>query len=132
MPTKDRLKDIDLGLVRSILFSYVQKVNSSNVLWILPYIYELSIVLLCARAEMEYPVDKYCITRYSGWKLLLRARNVCSHNIYNTKSVRSALRALLKSPVLFEIMTELGISQSLCMQLYYSIVFLLRKENIYE
>lgn len=32
MPTKD----IDLGLVR-----------------ILPYIYELSIVLLCARAEME-------------------------------------------------------------------------------
>lgn len=29
-------------------------------------------------------------------------------------------------------MTELGISQSLCMQLYYSIVFLLRKENIYE
>lgn len=112
MPTKDRLKDIDLGLVRSILFSYVQKVNSSNVLWILPYIYELSIVLLCARAEMEYPVDKYCITRYSGWKLLLRA--------------------LLKSPVLFEIMTELGISQSLCMQLYYSIVFLLRKENIYE
>lgn len=125
MPTKDRLKDI--GLVRSILFSYVQKVNSSNVLWILPYIYELSIVLLCARAEMEYPVDKYCITRYSGWKLLLRARNVCSHNIYDTKSVRSALRALL-----FEIMTELGISQSLCMQLYYSIVFLLRKENIYE
>lgn len=83
MPTKD----IDLGLVRSILFSYVQKVNSSNV--------------LCARAEMEYPVDKYCITRYSGWKLLLRARNVCSHNIYDTKSVRSALRALLKSPVLF-------------------------------
>ena len=78
MPTKDRLKDIDLGLVRSILFSYVQKVNSSNVLWILPYIYELSIVLLCARA-----------------------RNVCSHNIYDTKSVRSALRALLKSPVLF-------------------------------
>lgn len=38
MPTKD----IDLGLVRSILFSYVQKVNSSNVLWILQYIYEFS------------------------------------------------------------------------------------------
>ena len=110
MPTKDRLKDIDLGLVRSILFSYVQKVNSSNVLWILPYIYELSIVLLCARAEMEYPVDKYCITRYSGWKLLLRARNVCSHNIYDTKSVRSALRALLKSPVLFEIMSHVILS----------------------
>lgn len=64
MPTKD----IDLGLVRSILFSYVQKVNSSNVLWILPYIYELSIVLLCARA-----------------------RNVCSHNIYDTKSVHAAV-----------------------------------------
>lgn len=97
MPTKD----IDLGLVRSILFSYVQKVNSSNVLWILPYIYELSIVLLCARAEMEYPVDKYCITRYSGWKLLLRARNVCSHNIIRNYDRAGDISISMHAAVLF-------------------------------
>ena len=53
MPTKDRLKDIDLGLVRSILFSYVQKVNSSNVLWIFLFFFVFSFVLLCACVVME-------------------------------------------------------------------------------
>lgn len=69
MPTKD----IDEEIVRYLLHKYLKEVNS--VLWILPYVYELSIVLICKKA---------------------------------------------------------GESVSLYLQLHYSIVFLLRKENIYE
>lgn len=105
MPTKDRLEDI----VRYLLHKYLKEVNS--VLWILPYVYELSIVLICKKAGLTTVNDKY-----DGWRLLLCARNMCSHNIYNAE----------------DILRDVGESVSLYLQLHYSIVFLLRKENIYE
>lgn len=46
MPTKD----IDEEIVRYLLHKYLKEVNS--VLWILPYVYELSIVLICKKAGL--------------------------------------------------------------------------------
>ena len=77
---------------------YLTQVNCTSVVWVLPYVYELVIV---------------------------KARNACSHNIYDSATVRDKL-----SDILYSIFTELGIE--LYLQLHYSIVFLLRKENIYE
>lgn len=47
MPTKD----IDEEIVRYLLHKYLKEVNSVSVLWILPYVYELSIVLICKKGE---------------------------------------------------------------------------------
>lgn len=124
MPTKDRLEDIDEEIVRYLLHKYLKEVNSVSVLWILPYVYELSIVLICKKAGLTTVNDKYCSDKYDGWRLLLRARNMCSHNIYNAEDI--------KERVLFDILRDVGESVSLYLQLHYSIVFLLRKENIYE
>lgn len=77
MPTKDHLSKIDEEHVLYLLQLYLTQVNSTSVVWVLPYVYELVIVLICKRGG-------------------------------------------------------LGISQTLYLQLHYSIVFLLRKENIYE
>lgn len=132
MPTKEKLEGIDIALVRYILETYLKRVSSSNVLLILPYVYELTIVLICAEAGLETTLDKYCISEYEDWRLLLRVRNICSHNIYDTKTVRRELTELLNSRILYDVFVALNISQVLYLQLHYSIVFLLRKENIYE
>lgn len=107
MPTKDHLSKIDEEHVLYLLQLYLTQVNSTSVVWVLPYVYELVIVLV-------------------------KARNACSHNIYDSATVRDKLSAILLSNILYSIFTELGISQTLYLQLHYSIVFLLRKENIYE
>lgn len=127
MPTKDRLEDIDEEIVRYLLHKYLKEVNSVSVLWILPYVYELSIVLICKKAGLTTVNDKY-----DGWRLLLRARNMCSHNIYNAEDIKEILELLMNKRVLFDILRDVGESMSLYLQLHYSIVFLLRKENIYE
>lgn len=132
MPTKDRLEDIDEEIVRYLLSKYIREVNSTSVLWILPYIYELSIILICKEAGLLTVNDKYCSDKYDGWRLLLRARNVCSHNIYNADDIKELLELLINKQVLFNILRDIGESVSIYMQLHYSIVFLLRKENIYE
>lgn len=132
MPTKDRLEDIDEEIVRYLLHKYLKEVNSVSVLWILPYVYELSIVLICKEAGLTTVNDKYCSDKYDGWRLLLRARNMCSHNIYNAEDIKEILELLMNKRVLFDILRDVGESVSLYLQLHYSIVFLLRKENIYE
>lgn len=132
MPTKDRLEDIDEEIVRYLLSKYLREVNSTSVLWILPYIYELSIILICKEAGLLTVNDKYCSDKYDGWRLLLRARNVCSHNIYNADDIKELLELIINKQVLFNILRDIGESVSIYMQLHYSIVFLLRKENIYE
>lgn len=132
MPTKDKLEDIDEEIVRYLLSKYLREVNSTSVLWILPYIYELSIILICKEAGLLTVNDKYCSDKYDGWRLLLRARNVCSHNIYNADDIKELLELLINKQVLFNILRDIGEPISIYMQLHYSIVFLLRKENIYE
>ena len=123
MPTKD----IDEEIVRYLLHKYLKEVNSVSVLWILPYVYELSIVLICKKAGLTTVNDKYCSDKYDGWRLLLRA-----HNIYNAEDIKEILELLMTKRVLFDILRDVGESVSLYLQLHYSIVFLLRKENIYE
>lgn len=132
MPTKDRLEDIDEEIVRYLLHKYLKEVNSVSVLWILPYVYELSIILLCKKARLTAVNDKYCSDKYDGWRLLLCARNVCSHSIYNAEDIKEMLELLMNKHLLFDILRDVGESVSLYLQLHYSIVFLLRKENIYE
>lgn len=95
MPTKD----IDEEIVRYLLHKYLKDVNS--VLWILPYVYELSIVLICKKAGLTTVNDKYCSDKYDGWRLLLRARNMCSHNIYNAEDIKEMLELLMNKRVLF-------------------------------
>lgn len=90
MPTKD----IGEEIVRYLLHKYLKEVNS--VLWILPYVYELSIVLICKKAGLTTVNDKY-----DGWRLLLRARNMCSHNIYNAEDIKEILELLMTKRVLF-------------------------------
>lgn len=80
----------------------------------------------------RYLLHKYCSDKYDGWRLLLRARNMCSHNIYNAEDIKEILELLMNKRVLFDILCDVGESVSLYLQLHYSIVFLLRKENIYE
>lgn len=95
MPTKD----IDEEIVRYLLHKYLKEVNS--VLWILPYVYELSIVLICKKAGLTTVNDKYCSDKYDGWRLLLCARNMCSHNIYNAEDIKEILELLMNKRVLF-------------------------------
>lgn len=128
MPTKDHLSKIDEEHVLYLLQLYLTQVNSTSVVWVLPYVYELVIVLICKRGGLDKAEDRYCSTLFSEWIVLVKARNACSHNIYDSATVRDKLSAIL----LYSIFTELGISQTLYLQLHYSIVFLLRKENIYE
>ena len=123
MPTKDHLSKIDEEHVLYLLQLYLTQVNSTSVVWVLPYVYELVIVLICKRGGLDKAEDRYCSTLFSEWIVLVKARNACSHNIYDSATVRDKLSAIF---------TELGISQTLYLQLHYSIVFLLRKENIYE
>lgn len=101
MPTKDRLEDIDEEIVRYLLHKYLKEVNSVSVLWILPYVYELSIVLICKKAGLTTVNDKYCSDKYDGWRLLLCARNMCSHNIYNAEDIKEILELLMNKRVLF-------------------------------
>lgn len=84
MPTKDRLE-----IVRYLLHKYLKEVNS--VLWILPYVYELSIVLICKKAGLTTVNDKY-----DGWRLLLRTRNM-----YNAEDIKEILELLMTKRVLF-------------------------------
>lgn len=132
MPTKDLLSNIDENIVMRLLRLYLQRVDSVSVVWILPYVYELSVVLLCKRGGLLRVEDKYCSGKFSGWTILLQARNVCSHNIYDSTRVKSNLNSVVHSNILYDVLSELGIETELYLQLHYSIVFLLRKENIYE
>lgn len=81
MPTKDRLEDIDEEIVRYLLHKYLKEVNSVSVLWILPYVYELSIVLICKKAGLTTVND--------------------SHNIYNAEDIKEILELLMTKRVLF-------------------------------
>lgn len=132
MPTKDHLSKIDEEHALYLLRLYLTQVNSTSVVWVLPYVYELVIVLICKRGGLDKAEDRYCSTLFSEWIVLVKARNACSHNIYDSATVRDKLSAILLSNILYSIFTELGIEIELYMQLHYSIVFLLRKENIYE
>lgn len=69
MPTKD----IDEEIVRYLLHKYLKEVNS---------------VLICKKAGLTTVNDKYCSDKYDGWRLLLCARNMCSHNIYNAEDIK--------------------------------------------
>lgn len=46
------LEDIDEEIVRYLLHKYLKEVNSVSVLWILPYVYELSIVFLLRKENI--------------------------------------------------------------------------------
>lgn len=37
---------------------------------------------------VRYLLHKYCSDKYDGWRLLLCARNMCSHNIYNAEDIK--------------------------------------------
>lgn len=132
MPTKDPLTKVDENHVLYLLKLYLTQVDSVSVVWVLPYVYELAIVLLCKRGGLDKAEDNYCSSLFSNWIVLLKARNTCSHNIYNSEAVRARLRAILNSNILYDVMSKLGVETELYLQLHYSIVFLLRKENIYE
>lgn len=77
MPTKD----IDEEIVRYLLHKYLKEVNS---------------VLICKKAGLTTVNDKY-----DGWRLLLCARNMCSHNIYNAEDIKEILELLMNKRVLF-------------------------------
>lgn len=132
MPTKDPLSKINEETVLYLLRLYLRQCNSVSVIWVLPYVYELAIVLLCKRGGLDKAEDRYCSSLFSGWFVLLKARNTCSHNVYDTDDVRDKLATVVRSNILYSVLTKLGIEIELYMQLHYSIVFLLRKENIYE
>lgn len=132
MPTKDLLSKINEKTVLYLLRLYLRQCNSVSVVWVLPYVYELAIVLLCKRGGLDKAEDRYCSSLFSEWFVLLKARNTCSHNVYDTDAVRDKLAAVVRSNILYSVLTKLGIEIELYMQLHYSIVFLLRKENIYE
>lgn len=132
MPTKDHLSKINEEIVLYLLRLYLRQCNSVSVVWILPYVYELVIVLLCKRGGLDKAEDRYCSSVFNGWFVLLKARNTCSHNVYDTDAVRDKLAAVVHSNILYDVLSELGLETELYLQLHYSVVFLLRKENIYE
>lgn len=82
MPTKDHLSKINEEIVLYLLRLYLRQCNSVSVVWVLPYVYELAIVLLCKRGGLDKAEDRYCSSVFNGWFVLLKARNTCSHNIY--------------------------------------------------